>query len=463
MTQNLPVYSNPELWESFYENLYISYVNNPAYNACKNMHSQYTDLIKPNHTIYFKLTNYANSSRGFKYNLGINVDTNEFKPFGCCSGGGLYFCKLEDLYQFRLFGRYLTPIIVPKGIPIYQETHKNCGHSDVNPYNKLKAPCVYQLPRIRIDDEQVNLFISNASIGNREFKNYLLYKSEKYKDIQQFVLYTTHDPYWKEERSLMAFKKICLEIQQFPFNRKFYRKKIKNFPSVKLDKVVVNFLLTDVFPELVAKRESKSKLISSLNLNPGWFQNLFTPDEIKLFRAHRVVVAGSSVLKYITGSNFSPNDIDLYINANDMEQLVKSDYVVFNKKSQADSNFYNMRNIVGVHEIITKVGKKFQLIVVETKPTEFIQKNFDFDMCAIGFDFSSGIFTGSFVNVIEKPDYSVLTIQPSYINKMCGTESDGYSKYRARKTIYRMKKYMRRGFTISNWKEFLTVVRDKMC
>ncbi len=462
MTQNLPVYTNSELWESFYENLYISYVNNRAYIACRDAHAHHIDLIKSNHTIYFKLTNYTNSSRGFKYDTGINVDTNQFKPFGCCSGGGLYFCKLEDLYQFRLFGRYLTPIIVPKGIPIYQETHDGCKHC-TRPYNKLKAPCVYQLPRIKIDDVQVNEFISNASIGNRQFKNYMLYKSEKYEDIQQFVLYTTHDPYWKEERALMAFKRIILAIQAVPYNRTIYRKKIINFPSVKLDKLVINFLLSDVFPELVAKRESKFKPISSLYLNPGWFQNLFTPDEIKLFRAHRVVVAGSSVLKYITGSNFSPNDIDLYINANDMDQLVKSDYVVFNKKTQADSNFYNMRNIVGVHEIITKVGKKYQLIVVETKPDQFIRENFDFDLCAIGFDFACGIFTGSFVNVVEKPDYSVLTIQPSYINKMCGTEADGYSKYRARKTIHRMKKYMGRGFTISNWKEFLTAVRDKMC
>ncbi len=462
MTSNLPVYNNPDLWPSFHEKLFEEYKNNPAYIACRNAHAHYNNLIKQDYTIYYKLTNYSNSSRGFKYNPGINVDTNEFKPFGCCSGGGLYFCKLEDLYQFRFYGRYLTPIIVPKDIPIYQETHDGCKHNN-KPYNKLKAPCIYQLPRIKVDDEQVNQFISNASIGNNQFKNYMLYKSEKFEDIQHFVIFTTHDPYWKEERALMAFKRIILAIQAVPYNRTIYRKKIMNFPSVRLDKIVINFLLSDVFPELVAKREFKSIPISSLYLNPGWFQKLFTTDEIKLFRAHRVVVAGSSVLKYITGSNFSPNDIDIYINKNDMDQLIKSDYIVFNKKSISNNNFYNMRNIVGVHEIITKVGKKFQLIVVETKPAEFIRENFDFDLCAIGYDFSGGLLSGSFVNVIDKLDYSVLTIQPSYINKMCGSEIDGYSKYRARKTLLRMKKYINRGFTISNWKEFLTTVRDKMC
>jgi hypothetical protein len=278
----------------------------------------------------------------------------------------------------------------------------------------------------------------------------------------------------------MAFKRICLEIQQFPYNRRFYRKKIMNFPSVKLDRVVINFLLTDVFPELVAKREKKSIPITQLKLNSTEFQNEFSSDEIKLFRAHKIVIAGSSVLKYITGSKFCPSDLDLYINVNDLEQLIKSEHIVFdkkepmqivkpcclvfNKKDQANNkNFYHMKNILGVHEITYKTSKKYQLIIVETKPAEFIRENFDFDLCAIGFDFSSGIFTGSFVNVVEKTDYSVLTIQPSYINKMCGTESDGYSKYRARKTIHRMKKYMGRGFTISNWKDFLTTVRDKMC
>jgi hypothetical protein len=151
----LKVYANPKLWAWFYEEIYKEYKDNSEYIKSVNKHKDYSSLIKNDSMIYFKLTNSINKSKRFQYRLGLNVDVNDFKPYGCCSGGGLYFCELKDIYQFEKFGKYLTPVIVPKNIPIYKESHEpnvcKCNIKSTQ-YNKYKAPVLYALPRIRIDD-----------------------------------------------------------------------------------------------------------------------------------------------------------------------------------------------------------------------------------------------------------------------------------------------------------------------
>jgi carbonic anhydrase len=115
----LNIYSKPELWSQLYEKISSEYNTLPEYLASVEKFKDYKHLITNNSMIYFKLTKPTNKSMKFQYKKGLNVDTQEFKPSGCCSGGGLYFCELKDVYQFINFGKYLTPIIVPKNIPIY--------------------------------------------------------------------------------------------------------------------------------------------------------------------------------------------------------------------------------------------------------------------------------------------------------------------------------------------------------
>ena len=96
---------------------------------------------------------------------------------------------------------------------------------------------------------------------------------------------------------------------------------------------------------------------------------------------------------------------------------------------------------------------------MDIEPDEFIKTNFDFDLCAIGFNFAKN----KFVNLIEKSNYKSLYIQDTYIDKMIGKNTDSYSNYRAYKTTARIIKYINRGFEIENWKEFLLLIRDYMC
>jgi len=101
----------------------------------------------------------------------------------------------------------------------------------------------------------------------------------------------------------------------------------------------------------------------------------------------------------------------------------------------------NIKNIFTLDKF-----NKFQIIVVDCKPDEFIKNNFDFDLCSMDFNFNKN----EFVNVIDKNNYNILSIQKSYIEKTIGNNKDLYSTYRAHKTASRIIKYIKRGFIIDN-------------
>lgn len=59
---------------------------------------------------YYKILNERMNHNGFQYQLGLNVDTKEFKPEGSCQEGGLYFTTKEHLFRFFEFGIYIADI-----------------------------------------------------------------------------------------------------------------------------------------------------------------------------------------------------------------------------------------------------------------------------------------------------------------------------------------------------------------
>ncbi len=465
----LKIYSSPNLWSIIHEKIYNEYKNDPEYNKCCIDNASYDYLINNNCNIYFKLTTYDNKSRKFQYKNGINVDTKKFNPEGCCSGGGLYFCKLEDLYQFKDFGNWLTPIIVPKNIPIYEEKCSDCVKYHNDGYKKFKAPCIYTLPRLKITNKKVLDFITNSSQNNNIFSKCLLYKSSVMYQIQEFLDFVGIDNknIWSNETVMATVKKRILQKSDIALYSCF------NNIDCGFDKFIINFLINTGMENLINNYKKKYVVNKNLNLDSANYIKWFTKEEIRLFKNYNIVVAGSNVLRYVTNGQYKPNDIDLYINKNDFDKLINSKEVSINndKYKQVKKSCYNMKNIIDVVDITTSyngfnkygypkmITKVYQVIVVNNDPKEFIHNNFDFDLCSISYDFASN----SFINIVDKVDYSVLTIQPTYINKMCGTETDSYSTYRAKKTIQRMYKYILRGYKISNWEEFLIEVRDKMC
>ncbi len=515
----IKIYYNKNLWGELYKQVNAECANDPAYQACVNSYTdRYPDLVTNEPTIWFKFTYSYNMSNGFTYKSGFNADTQQFKPFGSCNGGGLYFCKLEDIYQFKQYGKYLTPIIVPAGIPIYEEPVGSNG------IRKFKAPGIFMLPRIKITNQLAYRLVAQASKPNNNAFGFLRwYNSNNPDELKMFLRNAGGNPYntffvkdpdffWSEERALCEVKLDLLDqsktisldlIHKFPFILKYNK-----------NKEFFNQLINSVFPKIFSTNNFYMigiHPVTVLNLDTYSFVNHIGQEYYNLIKRFGGVIAGSSVLSYVTGIKFNHNDIDVYIGPDQLGKLesmlgigldvdqnedknqneiksrghfqftlktkpkelfgfslhpneLKIKVQVRNEKFLSIDKQYNMNGIVKVYNLSTynwggKKSGEIQFICVDCNPVSFIKANFDFDMCAIGFDTKQE----DFVNLIGKTNYRKLRITKSYINKMIGTEKDSWSNYRAIKTVGRIAKYAIRGFYVENWKDFLVEIRDKMC
>ena len=74
----------------------------------------------------FKLIKDDMTHHGFKYQLGLNVDTNEFNTYPECCKGGLYFIPEEkyvyDFYISRLYGTTVYDVTVPDDALLFKES-----------------------------------------------------------------------------------------------------------------------------------------------------------------------------------------------------------------------------------------------------------------------------------------------------------------------------------------------------
>ncbi len=505
------IYSNKNLWSELYNQVNKECANVPAYLACVNSYkNRYPKLVTNEPTIWFKFTYSHNISNSFKYKLGFNADTQNFKPFGSCNGGGLYFCKLEDIYQFKQYGKYLTPIIVPAGIPVYAEPVGSNG------IRKFKAPGLFMLPRIKITNPHACQLVAQASkFNNNAFGFLRWYNSNNPDELKMFLRdsnngiawnwTSNYDYFWSKERALCGIKLDLLDSTK-PIDMDLIHKLPFVF-QLNRNKEFINQLINSVFPKIFSTNNFYMcgiHPVTVLNLDTYSFVNHIGQEYYNLIKRFHGVIAGSSVLEYVTGIKFKPNDIDVYIGPDQLEPLesmlginvenadkvksrgqfqftlktkpkeleyftwspneIKIKVQVSNEKISSIDKQYNMNGIVKVYNLLiynwagTKIGD-IQFICVDSEPAKFIKTNFDFDMCAIGFDTRKE----DFINLIEKTNYRKFKITKSYINKMTGFEKDSWSNYRAIKTLGRIGKYAIRGFYVENWKDFLVEIREKMC
>lgn len=80
--------------------------------------------------VYYKFLNAELNHNGFKYKLGLNVDTRKFNPHGSCQPGGLYFTNSENLYKFLIYGVYIADIVIPPDAEIYEEEKQSKWKAD---------------------------------------------------------------------------------------------------------------------------------------------------------------------------------------------------------------------------------------------------------------------------------------------------------------------------------------------
>jgi phage regulator Rha-like protein len=84
-----------------------------------------TDFKKTFSGPFYKFLNNDYKHHNFTYNLGLNVDNEQFNPIGECQKGGLYFCELDKCHLYYSgFGNYLARIDVPDNAKVYIETDK---------------------------------------------------------------------------------------------------------------------------------------------------------------------------------------------------------------------------------------------------------------------------------------------------------------------------------------------------
>lgn len=393
----LHIYANKNLWNIFCEKISKEYLNDPLYQQSVKSFSNYSNLWQINYKIYFKLTESAFKTKGFAYKLGLNIDTKKFKPYGCCSGGGLYFCELENIYQFVHFGKYLTPIIVPFNIPIYEENHGphciSCGVDKNISYIKYKAPIIFTLPRIKIDNIDAIKLITSVSNKNNVFLTNNLYKSNDFNELWTFIKAPLISDKWHYQKyiantklKILTYIRDCDKINniQNENDRMLYEhfellvNDVCKIVAMYRCKLMINYLIDKGFADLfenkqpiqqnksnqqnTSKKSILSKIfnkftnmptqhnqlsqhnqqnsttnisqLSKLNLNCKEFLSQFTSHEISLFSNNNVVIAGSFVLRHLVGNTFSNNDIDIYINIDDFAKLqteAKNFDIYFNK------------------------------------------------------------------------------------------------------------------------------------
>ncbi len=479
------IYSNPDQINKLGKHLESKYITNPEY-LNKLVKSGNTDLIDNQYKLYYKLTKPNYTSRGYKYHQGLNINPQDFKPEGWCSGGGFYFSKIEDLHQFVHFGSYLTPILVPANTPVYHEVYEGPdSESQTSSYNKYKAPMVYTLPRINIDSPYAKQLLQSYKISeyyklkSSIANNFLKIKADDYRICYSNKPIYTYDIKLQPE----IFKTLIENINKSTncmFNYchgNYLRYLIKN-----KNKKIMNWFIKDYFPHLITnckfvnERLKQQIGITSIGLYAQPYLERFEIDLIKLFTKYRAVTAGSHPVQYIFRLKYKPNDIDIYISSYYKNQFIK-EVIEFNgqtnftiQKQTRDFDFARKYNMTGVDSVYTlqkiyfttgiKVVECQVIFVNDENPYNFIKDNFDLDICTSSFDFANKKFI---INYKKANGFDNMRIQDSYIEKMTGSQTDSYSTYRANKTIERICKYIERGFCVENWREFLIEIRDKMC
>jgi len=73
----------------------------------------------------YKFLNDDMIHNNFEYQLGLNIDTEDFNPTDTCSKGGLYFCEESKCHLYwDNFGKYLGYVEIPNDAHIYIEDDK---------------------------------------------------------------------------------------------------------------------------------------------------------------------------------------------------------------------------------------------------------------------------------------------------------------------------------------------------
>ena len=116
--------------------------------------------FKQNNPKYFACKFIGSNFNNFKYELGINKNTEKFIPYGKCEGGGLYFTDILDIFHFSSHGNEIATIELFDNEDIYIED----GKCKTNEFNIISIDSIENfINKLKIDDIE-NILCKNPHI-----------------------------------------------------------------------------------------------------------------------------------------------------------------------------------------------------------------------------------------------------------------------------------------------------------
>ena len=128
---------------------------------------------------YYKILSSDLTHHGFKYQEGLNIDTNPFDETPDC-GGGLFFSDSEHILSFVGYGNLIAEVEVPDGTKIVQVEDKYKAHSivlkNIKPIWTVDTFKYFIEESINIHADDDFALIYAAKNGNLELVKFLVDK-----------------------------------------------------------------------------------------------------------------------------------------------------------------------------------------------------------------------------------------------------------------------------------------------
>ncbi len=353
--------------------------------------------------------------------------------------------------------------------------------------------------KCNLDDDQM---VKNAKAQVLTKHSIFLYiksflDNSKQKPLCRALLYNT---YSEDNHDNKSFKNNTTLMLYNEYNLKDYSKildqisisNIANSFITYKNNSFFEFMKEEYFPFCISELESNNltsepktvqiDLNKSYNHLVNYFKNLQIDYEqlFTIIKRENAIISGSFVLSAVLDNKFKSNDIDIYIQGKyDKEHPILQFFTNLGPKI---SNKYRYIKIKGKYNVriesisshtpystnpVNKIVNltityndfdnnccgciKLQLIFIEEDPYHFINNNFDFDFCKVSFD--GDTFKSEHFDKITNLTGSICD---KYLDSCWNLETKT-SRYRIAKTIERIDKYMKRGFTIDNKYQLLDI------
>jgi hypothetical protein len=410
--------------------------------------------------VYYKLTNAEENHNGFKYKDGYNFDIVAFDPTGSCKPGGLYFTKLEHLYQFEGFGTNLREVRIPKNIAVYHDYSIN--------YDKWKSPVLYLGERNPVDSAKVVNLLFGTSDGNNRFILTIMLNSTKSDVIELLKDFIMKDKLTK----LITISNICDLVYHIKNDKEFIPIIHSKFNKLIIDDIssIINRLygstdrqvIRDLIENFYMSHLHSLKKDYKTDYKPtGIFKDLNNSslfDELPdILLSTKSVIAGSYALKHYNGDSFVAGDIDIFCNQKYFDKL--DDFLrKYSTDIQTIGECYDiLPNIKRVNSYETKVAK-IQVITLDDDcdPVKSVNESFDLDICKIMYDGKS-LFTDQNKENISNRVANICLDSFQFKSSQKSLIVHGIAK-----TLVRVIKYTARGYTVKNINDLIDLLYKQL-